>query len=290
MTRWAWFGDSRPSVARRAASVHLACRAFRPQIFNRRSAVFVYGLFKIDDAPHRAEWLRSAWRVKMVASSQSRFGPVKVALAAVMMLAVAACASPFKANVSRFQSQLPAPQGQTFAVVAEDPAMAGGIEFAQYARVVEAKLAQQGYTPVAEPGQATLVVRFDYGVDTGRERVRSTGFGGDPFWGPWYGYGRFGRGFAGPGMWNYGWYDPWMMGGGFGGGVDSYTIYTSGIEVKIDRRADGQRLFEGKAEAVSTSNRLPYLVPNLVEAMFTDFPGNSGETVRISVAPEKRRS
>jgi hypothetical protein len=247
-------------------------------------------MFKIDDAPHRAEWLRSAWRVKMVASSQSRFGPVKVALAAVMMLAVAACASPFKANVSRFQSQLPAPQGQTFAVVAEDPAMAGGIEFAQYARVVEAKLAQQGYTPVAEPGQATLVVRFDYGVDTGRERVRSTGFGGDPFWCPWYGYGRFGRGFAGPGMWNYGWYDPWMMGGGFGGGVDSYTIYTSGIEVKIDRRADGQRLFEGKAEAVSTSNRLPYLVPNLVEAMFTDFPGNSGETVRISVAPEKRRS
>jgi hypothetical protein len=74
------------------------------------------------------------------------------------------------------------------------------------------------------------------------------------------------------------------------GGVDSYTVYTSGIEMKIDRRADGQRLFEGKAQAVSTSNRLPYLVPNLVEAMFTDFPGNSGETVRISVAPEKRRS
>ena len=31
------------------------------------------------------------------------------------------------------------------------------------------------------------------------------------------------------------------------------------------------------------------LVPNLVEAMFTGFPGNSGETVRISVAPEKKR-
>ncbi|MEY4671942.1 MAG: hypothetical protein RLZZ415_1821, partial [Pseudomonadota bacterium] len=52
---------------------------------------------------------------------------------------------------------------------------------------------------------------------------------------------------------------------------------------------DGQRLFEGKAEAASVSNRLQYLVPNLVEAMFTDFPGNSGETVRISVAPEKNR-
>ncbi|MEY2943252.1 MAG: hypothetical protein RLY97_1266, partial [Pseudomonadota bacterium] len=27
---------------------------------------------------------------------------------------------------------------------------------------------------------------------------------------------------------------------------------------------------------------------NLVEALFTGFPGNSGETVRISVAPEKK--
>ncbi len=69
---------------------------------------------------------------------------------------------------------------------------------------------------------------------------------------------------------------------------ESYTVYTSGIEMKIDRKADGVRLFEGKAEAASLSNRLQYLVPNLVEAMFTGFPGNSGETLRITVAPEKK--
>ena len=50
-----------------------------------------------------------------------------------LALVLAACASPFKADVSRFQSQLPAPQGQTFAVVADDPALAGGLEFSQYA-------------------------------------------------------------------------------------------------------------------------------------------------------------
>ena len=66
----------------------------------------------------------------------------------------------------------------------------------------------------------------------------------------------------------------------------SYTIYTSGIDIKINGRADGERLFEGRAQAVSTSNRLQYLVPNLVDAIFTGFPGNSGETVRISIAPE----
>ncbi|RYD96065.1 MAG: DUF4136 domain-containing protein, partial [Sphingomonadales bacterium] len=31
-----------------------------------------------------------------------------------------------------------------------------------------------------------------------------------------------------------------------------------------------------------------YLVPNLVQALFTDFPGRSGETVRISIAPENQ--
>jgi hypothetical protein len=202
----------------------------------------------------------------------------------LVLAGLSACATKFDANVKRFQSQLPAPAGQSFAIVADDPALAGGLEFSQYARLVEAQMARVGYVP-AEPDRATMIVRFDYGVDKGRERVRSSGFR-DPFWGPWYGYrgyghfgGYYGRNF---GPWGYGWQDPW-----FNNDIESYTVYTSGISLKIDRKADGVRLFEGKAEAVSSSNRLQYLVPNLVEAMFTNFPGQSGETVRISVAPEK---
>jgi len=213
---------------------------------------------------------------------------------------LAACATPFNANVQRFQSALPAPQGQTFAVVAEDPSLAGGLEFAQYADQVEANLTRLGYTQAGAPENADLLVRFDYDVDQGRDRVRQTGFR-DPFYDPWYGYGRYSRfghhgsfgspvGYWGPSYygrgswgrpWSYGFYDPF-----FDNGLQAYTVYNSAIEMKIDRRATGERLFEGRAEAVSTSNRLQYLVPNLVEAIFTDFPGRSGETVRISVAPE----
>lgn len=234
-------------------------------------------------------------KLGLMMSIRSIMGKLRMALAPLALLGLAACATPFNANVSRFASQLPAPQGQSFAVVADDPALAGGLEFSQYAKLVEAQMIKLGYAP-ASPETATLLVRFDYGVDQGRDKVRSTGFT-DPYWGSWYGYSRFGygygyggwgnRGFYGPyrgGPWGYGWYDPW-----FDGGYEQYTVYTSGIKLKIDRKADGQRLFEGKAEAASTSNRLPYLVPNLVEAMFTNFPGNSGETVRISVAPEKNR-
>lgn len=219
--------------------------------------------------------------------SQPLFSRLRMAAAGMLLLALAACAQPFNANVSRFQSQLPAPQGQTFAVVADDPALAGGLEFSQYAALVDQRMAALGYQRADNPEAASLLVRFDYGVDKGRERLRSSPRAfRDPFWNPWYGYSRFG--YWGPGRfgpWGYGWHDPW-----FDEGVESYTVFTSGISLKIDRRVDGVRLFEGKAEAVSTSNRLPYLVPNLVEAMFTGFPGNSGETVRISVAPEKKKN
>ncbi|MEL7217324.1 MAG: DUF4136 domain-containing protein, partial [Pseudomonadota bacterium] len=47
-------------------------------------------------------------------------------------------------------------------------------------------------------------------------------------------------------------------------------------------------LFEGKAQAVSRSNRLQTLVPNLVDALFTDFPGNSGETLRITIKSDEK--
>ena len=220
--------------------------------------------------------------------------------AALLLGGLAGCATPFNANVSRYSAQLPAPQGQTYVVVADDKALEGGLEFAQYANLVSAKMQGLGYAPAASPGTADLIVRFDYGVDKGRDQVRTTGFV-DPFYNPWYGprggsyfgngyYGGYGGyrghgygGFRPYGAWGYGWYDPW-----FDEGVERYTVYTSGISLKIDRR-DGKRLFEGRAEAASTSNRLPYVVPNLVEAMFTDFPGHNGETVRISVAPEKNK-
>lgn len=207
-------------------------------------------------------------------------------------LALAGCATPFKADVARFQTQLPAPQGQSFTVEASDPALQGGIEFGQYASLVAGELTRYGYRPAAPGEQADLVVRMGYGVDKGRERVVSSPGFGDPWYGGWYGRpyyrpvivrGRHGRRYV------YGWSDPFLW-GGFGPGwgyndVTSYTVYTSGLELQINRAADGYRLFEGRAEAQSRDNDLTALVPNLIEAMFTGFPGNSGEKLRITVAP-----
>lgn len=218
---------------------------------------------------------------------------VKFALAAAAMTALGGCATPFAANVARFQNQLPVPAGQTFTIEARDPQMAGGLEFNHYAGLVAQELTRLGYRP-ASGEAAELRVKLAYGVDNGRERlVREPGFH-DPFWGP----GWYSPRFYGPPMvvrtrhgYRYvrGFYDPFLFGPSFGDydRVTSYTVYTSGLDMLIERGADGQRLFEGSAEAVSRTNDLTALVPNLIEAMFTGFPGNSGERVRITVAPER---
>lgn len=212
-------------------------------------------------------------------------------------LALAGCATPFRADVARFQTQLPTPQGQSFTIEATNPALDGGIEFNRYASLVAGELTRYGYRPAAPDEKPDMLVRMDYGIDKGRERVRSTPGFSDPWYGGFYGpryyrpvvvRGPNGRRYI------YGWRDPFMWGGfgpGWGGynDVESYTVYTSDLTLQISRAADGYRLFEGRAEAQSRDNDLTQIVPNLVEAMFTDFPGNSGEKVQITVAPPEKR-
>ena len=215
------------------------------------------------------------------------FAWLRFSLAGLALAALAGCTDTLDTQVTRFQSQLPPPSGQSFFILPDDPGQIGGIEFGQYADQLAGHLAKLGYTPATSADSAALIVHFGYGVDKGHQVVQANP-AIDPFWGPWHGYrgwgyGPYGGWGGGRGAWGWGWYDPW-----FGGDLDSYTVFTSTISLKIDDRVAGKRLFEGRAEAASESNHLPYLVPNLLEAMFTGFPGNSGETVRISIAPEKK--
>lgn len=218
-------------------------------------------------------------------------------LAAALALGISAiglsgCATGFPAQVSRYQA-LPAPQGQSFVVVPFNPGAMGGLEFSRYANMVSQGLQAQGYVPAASIASATMVVRLGYGVDNGTTEYESYG---DPFYGSggYFGasfgrpyYSRFGY-YGGRSPFYYGWGDP-FFGSSFGySGVSSYTVYKSFVDMDIRRRVDNASLFEGHAKARSQSDNLGILVPNLIEAMFTGFPGRSGETVRITVPSQPR--
>ncbi|HYG47681.1 MAG TPA: DUF4136 domain-containing protein [Allosphingosinicella sp.] len=207
------------------------------------------------------------------------------------LLALGGCATGLPTQVSRYQA-MPAPAGQSFVIQAADPEDRGGLEFSRYADLVRRHMIAQGYSEASSPSQASLIVSLGYGVDDGRQQVVTRpalgygrfgygGFGYRPYWSRFGGYGRFRSPFY------YGWDDPfWYR--GFGDEIDVYTVYTSYLDMDI-RRPDGQAVFEGTARARSRTDELSVLVPNLIEAMFTGFPGNSGETVKITVAPERKR-
>lgn len=225
-------------------------------------------------------------------------------LAAAAMLGVASiglsgCATGFPANVSRYNA-MPAPAGQSFYVLPFNGTQVGGLEFAHYAGMVRQAMLAQGYAEASTPAAATMLVRMNYGVDQGRTEIRSDPFGYSmaPYYGGFYtrpyyysrfGYGsRFGRYGYGGYPFYYGWDDP-FWGSGYGG-IESYTVYVSHLDLDIRRRADNASLFEGHAKARSRTDELEKIVPNLVEAMFTGFPGRSGETIKITVPPVKRTS
>lgn len=216
-------------------------------------------------------------------------------------LGLTACATGLDTRVTRFQTAA-IPAGQSFYVV---PAQgAGGAQFYHYASMLSQQLEARGYTPAGAPGLADLVVRLDYGVDQGTAEYSydpfynprfGSGLGpygwGDPFYDPFYAgygmyYGRAYRSRYSSFPYYYGWDDPFSF-GGYGrygrGAYDRYTVYKSHLDMSIVQRGSGAPLFEGHAKARSQTDALEALVPNLIEAMFTGFPGRNGETVKITV-------
>ncbi|EMD83690.1 DUF4136 domain-containing protein [Pacificimonas flava] len=211
---------------------------------------------------------------------------LKGAVLGAALTLTAACTTPFTADVSRFQ-RLPAPTGETFAIVPADESLNNSLEFQNYARLIAGELVEEGYREVASADGASMVVSMAYGVGNPREKIASRpsgrmGFGyggwGNPWWGGYGGW--YGRGWG---------YDPFFYGGGFADrDVYSYTVYNSYLDLDI-RRPGGEPLFEGRAVAATRDDNLPEIVPDLVTAMFTDFPGMNGRTITVKVPEEDRR-
>jgi hypothetical protein len=215
----------------------------------------------------------------MLSTSLPRL-PQLLAILALGLLA--ACAQPFEARVQSFQS-MPPERGKSFVVKPAVEAKTGSLEFAAYAGLVATEMQKLGFQQAASPEQADLTVLVDFGAGPGRERIASRP-GMQPAWG-WGGWG--GRGWYGRG---WGFYDPfWGPGWGAWGQpeVYSFTVYPAFLEVDILRTTDKTSLFEGRAETTTRVNDLPSTMPNLVTALFTDFPGASARSTTVRVPTQR---
>ncbi len=195
------------------------------------------------------------------------------------ILFLGACTTTYRADVTRFH-ELTEARGETFIVVAKSKQKEGSLELKSYSAMVSDYLRTEGFVP-AGTGTPEVTVKIDYAVSPPIQQTRRRAYPG-PFFGGFYyhsggyhpghgfghghGFGGFGHGFGGYGY-GLGYY-PYSY---------TYTVYERALEMVIERNGDGV-LFEGLVKSVGREKALTKIMPVLVEAMFTNFPGESGTT------------
>lgn len=192
-------------------------------------------------------------------------------IAVLSVLLLSACASNMRSEVASFYETVPQ-TGQSFKVVALDEKKQGGIEFGQYAALLADELSRQGYQYTPDAENPDLVVRFDYEVSNGEDRLKVIP---DSHMGLRYGWGI--------GM-RWGYYDPFGL-SFFGRHNDvlPVTVYTRKLAISITK--DDVVVYESRLANTNRSNDLTKAMPMLVKSLFVDFPGEK-ETLRRVTIPK----
>lgn len=190
------------------------------------------------------------------------------AIALGLLVATPVMAKPAPIDVTRFHTPLTLPRLKGVAVMVEAAprADASSLENQVWLDAVQKELTANGFGS-ATPGAVDVVaeVRVDREVQK-REKQRgpvSVGVGGST--------GSYGGGLG--------------LGLGFnlGGGPKEYVV--TRLSVRIRDRKTGEALWEGRADnrenAKAKEAELAVAAPRLAHALFSGFPGTSGETITV---------
>ena len=200
----------------------------------------------------------------------------QVLAATLAVVALAGCVSPryVISDVTRFHSLPSSASGQTFVIATLDAEQGQSLAYRQFADTVTAKLTGMGLKPFSGPTQgADYVVTLRYSVRGPTPDIESRG---GPSFGFGYGFGHRHSGFA----------------GAYDSGWDHYTdtkqLFVRRVELDLYKGATynsdkKERMFEGRALSTGVNGQLEPVIPYILDALFKDFPGRSGEAVRVSV-------
>ena len=185
--------------------------------------------------------------------------PLLIATTAAALLAGCATLNQLNSDVSSF-SRWPADRKPASYAFERLPSQEARAETQQKLEdAARGALQMAGFT-AADPKDAEYIVQLGARVNANERAIYD-----DPFW--WRGglyYGRYGRGFWGP---------------GFGAGFSSPT-YEREVAVLIRDRRSGQPLYEARASNDGSSPSIESLLPAMYEAAMKDFP-NGGVNRKV---------
>lgn len=196
-----------------------------------------------------------------------------VALLTAAALALGGCATVVPpVEVTRFHNALPGWASGTRYAIATAPldgsvAAMPSIEWNSYRAAVEQQLQRQGLVAAGSNDRAPLLVRISFErseqLPEARRSPVSVGVGGST--------GSYGSGLG--------------LGIGFNLGGGPKRMADLQLSVRIDDATTGQAIWEGRAQT-AVPVKAPAAQPSLAaaklaEALFRDFPGESGRTISV---------
>lgn len=222
------------------------------------------------------------------------------ALAAVMLVLAAGCASTntLQTQVSNFNQWPANSAGASFSVQTVKQAASanwGDLERQTYEKLIADALQKQGLQPAAA-GQKPRFQAY-LRLDQKQEKVERS----QPVYAPgWaYPYGMGYRPYGWPrGYWHGGvWHDPFLEDGVFGWSAPVYvgerryeqtvSMVLLGLRISDNTQKgdtpQGATVFEGSAQYAGQEAALPALMPYLVQALFSDFPGRNGQVRQVTL-------
>ena len=200
----------------------------------------------------------------------------------LMVLSLSACASTrvIRSDVTTFNDWSVAETGARTLKFTPTPEQAASLEYKVYEDLVRDRLLGLGFTEAAD---AHLAVQLNYGLSSRDVLVRETDWYNEPRMG-WY--GPIGR--TPSGRLLYGWgYDPfWPWASQPITRATTHRLWRRELRLDIRVAATGAKVYEGTAVSEGSTDQLNPIMPYLVEALFSDFPGGNGVTRRVDVPIE----
>ncbi len=231
----------------------------------------------------------------------SRFFAVITAWAALFLITGCASTNTLQAQVSSFNQWPSDSAGASFSVKTVSQAASAKwseLERLSYEKLLADALSAQGLHPAAAGEKARFQAHIR--LDTRQETVQRSQAVYAPAWG--YPYGGYGwpRGYWHGGIWH----DPFLEDGVFGWSAPVYMgerryeqtvfMYLLGLRISDSRQKgdtpQGATVFEGSAEYAGQEAAVPALMPYLVQALFSDFPGRNGQVrqVNLPIQPQAK--
>lgn len=176
--------------------------------------------------------------------------------------------------------------GKSISVVSGEADVNSSLEFAAYKRKFENKLSIAGYKIEQDPNQADYIALIAYGIDDGKTATISTPIFGQTGGGTTYSSGTI---YGSGGSVNYSGSNYTMPTYGIvGSSTSSVTTYNRAIALDIIeansfKQGNPRTVYQGRTRSQGTCSVIVEVFDEMLEAMFSDFPGENGRNRKQSI-------